>query len=280
MAKSSNIQLAFKRVRVSISGQGSDENCLPLDHPCKIKLMPCLEFRWSQAMIRWFKPPFLIQIADFPVFKSNHPNSKGFPAMLPLRRTMPSTGTRCYDCPCDRGTFWTVCCHWWRLYEISACTKKPSLDIEMNRDEYHVLVGHVNLRGSCWTCSSLGSVVLPMNLWPIGGVAKTWCQGYKMGNNSTWLLFVGIGVVNAEILLLGMKPRRWCQLVLFCWLWYFNHQCRAIFRPRRQGRQEASLEGGNIFHPVRNPEINLKSTKIYYQIYYRETIWLHHDKLH
>jgi hypothetical protein len=40
------------------------------------------------------------------------------------------------------------------------------------------------------------------------------------------------------------------------------------------------LEGGNIFHPVRNPEINLKSTKIYYQIYYRETIWLHHDKLH
>ena len=57
----------------------------------------------------------------------------------------------------------------------------------------------LNLRGS------LGRVVLPMNLWPIGGVAKTWCL-----------------------------------------LWYFNHQCRAIFRPRRQGRQEASLEGGNI----------------------------------
>ena len=39
-----------------------------------LKLMPCLEStRWSQAMIRWFKPPFLIQIADiadFPVFKS------------------------------------------------------------------------------------------------------------------------------------------------------------------------------------------------------------------
>ena len=45
------------------------------------------------------------------------------------------------------------------LWDFSLRKEKPSLDIEMNRDEYHVLVGHVNLRGSCWTCSSLGSVV-------------------------------------------------------------------------------------------------------------------------
>ena len=111
----------------------SDENCLPLDHPWKIICWCRKPASSFDDLKRWFddsnifKPPFLIQIADFPVFKSNHPNSKGFPAMLPLRRTMPSTGLRCYDCPCDRGTFWTVCCLWWRLYEISACTKKNPL---------------------------------------------------------------------------------------------------------------------------------------------------------